>query len=201
MMYNIVKYSAYFLAVIFMRVRVTGRENVPKDGPVLICSNHISNFDPPLLATHIRRKVHFMAKSELFNKKILGFIMYFVGAFPVRRGVVDRKSLKQGIQFLNEGQVLCLFPEGTRSKSGEIGKGLTGAGFFALRSDAAVVPVAISGRYGLFRRVNVVIGRPVPMQDLRTNKAKAEEATEVIMEEIKAVHQQAKAGSTRLPSG
>jgi 1-acyl-sn-glycerol-3-phosphate acyltransferase len=109
--------------------------------------------------------------------------------------------LKQGIQFLNEGQVLCLFPEGTRSKSGEIGKGLTGAGFFALRSDAAVVPVAISGRYGLFRRVNVVIGRPVPMQDLRTNKAKAEEATEVIMEEIKAVHQQAKAGNSRLPSG
>lgn len=167
------------------RFDTAGLENFPKEGGVLLCANHIENFDPPVVGITAPRPVHFMAKEELFSIPVLGKIISNVNAFPVKRGFNDREALRKGLSVLKEGHVLGLFPEGTRSKTGELGKGMAGAGFFALRSNAAVVPCAIIGPYKRFKRLKVVYGKPINMEDVRSKKLSAEETTELIMEEIR----------------
>ncbi|MBL4954120.1 lysophospholipid acyltransferase family protein [Neobacillus sp. OS1-32] len=167
------------------RVQVIGIENFPKDSRgVLLCSNHIHNFDPILVGICAPRPVHFMAKAEVFRVPVLGGIVRNLNAFPVKRGMSDREALRKGLSILKEGHVLGLFPEGTRSKTGELGKGLAGAGFFALRTDADVVPCAVIGPYKSFHRVKVVFGKPIEMEKLRKEKASADQVTELIMAEI-----------------
>lgn len=166
------------------RIKIIGSENFPKDGSVLLCSNHIHNFDPLVVGITVQRPVHFMAKEELFNVPVLGGVVKKCNAFPVKRGMSDREALRQGLKVLKGGHVLGLFPEGTRSRNGELGKGLAGAGFFALRSEAAVVPCAVIGPYKSFRRLKVVYGKPITMDHLRQEKASAEVVTELIMHEI-----------------
>lgn len=167
------------------RVRSIGRENVPEEGGVLLCSNHIHNFDPIMLGLTLNRPIHFMAKKELFEVPVLRKIITALGAFPVKRGMSDREALRTGLKVLKDGHVMGLFPEGTRSKTGKLGKPLAGAGFFALRTDAAVVPAAIIGNYKPFSQMTVIYGKPIDMTELRERKASAADAAELIMEEIK----------------
>lgn len=167
------------------RFEVIGRENLPKSGGVLLCTNHIHNFDPIVAGINAPRPVHFMAKEELFNVPILGKLVPHLNAFPVKRGMSDREALRKGLSVLKEGHVFGLFPEGTRSKTGELGKGLAGAGFFALRTDAEIVPCAIIGPYKAFKKLKVVYGKPIDMKAHRERKATAEETTEIIMNEIR----------------
>jgi 1-acyl-sn-glycerol-3-phosphate acyltransferase len=169
----------------YYRIETIGLENFPKEGGVLLCSNHIDNLDPPVVGITAPRPVHFMAKEELFSVLLLGKIVPHLNAFPVKRGMSDREALRKGLNILKEGKVLGLFPEGTRSKNGELGKGLAGAGFFALRTEAKVVPCAIIGPYKSFHSLKVVYGKPISMQELRDAKVSAEETTEMIMSAIR----------------
>jgi 1-acyl-sn-glycerol-3-phosphate acyltransferase len=166
------------------RIEVIGKENFPKEGGVLLCANHIDNLDPPVVGITAPRDVHFMAKEELFNLPILKQLLPGILAFPVKRGMSDREALRRGLQVLKEGNVLGLFPEGTRNKTGEIGKGLAGAGFFALRSDALVVPCAIIGPYKAFKKLKVVYGEPINLKEYQVEKLNAEQATDLIMGKI-----------------
>lgn len=168
-------------------MEVIGTEHFPKTGGVLLCVNHISNLDPPIVGISAPRPISFMAKEELFQVPILKQILQNVRAFPVKRGFGDRGALRTGLKVLKDGHVLGLFPEGTRSKTGEVGKGLAGAGFFALRSDAHIVPCGIIGPYRPFKKLRIVFGPPIPFEELRENKVSAEEATELIMKEIKKI--------------
>ncbi|PWU68628.1 lysophospholipid acyltransferase family protein [Gracilibacillus dipsosauri] len=169
------------------KVITVGTEHIPKTGPVIICSNHISNFDPPVVGITCPREIHFMAKEELFNNKMLAFILKHVHAFPIKRGMKDRNALRKGLEVLKDGNVLGLFPEGTRSKTGELKKGLAGAGFFALRSKATIIPCAIIGDYRGKDPLKVSYGPPIDMEGLRSEKASAQEVTDVIMEHIKKI--------------
>ncbi|MBD8006382.1 lysophospholipid acyltransferase family protein [Bacillus norwichensis] len=169
----------------FYRIEVKGLENFPESDGVLLCTNHISNLDPPVVGITCPRPVSFMAKEELFRVPILKSILPNVKAFPVKRGMSDRGALRTGLALLKEGEVLGLFPEGTRSKTGEIGKGLAGAGFFALRSDAKIIPCAIIGPYKTFGKLRVVYGKPIDFSELKKEKVSVEAATEIIMNEIK----------------
>ncbi|WP_406686835.1 lysophospholipid acyltransferase family protein [Rossellomorea vietnamensis] len=166
------------------RIEVKGLEHFPKDGGVLLCANHIDNLDPPVVGISAPRPVSFMAKEELFNVPVLGKLLPDLRAFPVKRGMSDREALRKGLKVLKQGDVLGLFPEGTRSKTGQIGKGLAGAGFFALRSKAYVVPCAIIGPYKPFRKLKVVFGPPIPMDSIREERLNAEKTTEIIMKHI-----------------
>ncbi|QPC46714.1 lysophospholipid acyltransferase family protein [Mangrovibacillus cuniculi] len=174
------------------RFEVIGKENVPSEGGILLCSNHIDNLDPPVVGITCPRKVSFMAKEELFKVPVLGGIIRQLQAFPVKRGLSDREALRKGLKLLKEGGVLGLFPEGTRSKNGQLGKGLAGAGFFALRTNAYVVPCAIIGPYKKFATVKVVYGKPIDLAEYRENRAGAEEVTAVIMGEIQKLIDQHK---------
>ncbi|WJY28606.1 MULTISPECIES: lysophospholipid acyltransferase family protein [Sporosarcina] len=166
------------------RIQIIGRENFPEESGVLLCTNHIDNLDPPVVGLTAPRPVHFMAKEELFHQPVLKSVLPNVNAFPVKRGLSDRQAIRKALELLRSGQVVGMFPEGTRSKNGELGKGLTGAGFFALKGDAVVMPCAIIGPYRPFRKLKVVYGRPIDMTEYRERKASAEEATEVIMSAI-----------------
>ncbi|WP_264738415.1 lysophospholipid acyltransferase family protein [Cytobacillus firmus] len=184
-LYSFAKAAVYGVLKPIYRFEVIGKENFPAEGGVLLCSNHIDNLDPPVVGINAPRPVYFMAKEELFNVPVLGKILPDLNAFPVKRGMSDREALRKGLGILKEGNVLGLFPEGTRSKTGQLGKGLAGAGFFALRSEANVVPCAIIGPYKAFSKLKVVYGKPIDMKELRERKASAEETTELIMSEIR----------------
>lgn len=175
------------------RIKVIGKENFPKQGGVLLCTNHIDNLDPPIVGITCPRTVHFMAKEELFDKPVLKTLLPKVQAYPVKRGMSDREAFRKTIKLLREDKVVGLFPEGTRSKTGEIGKGLAGAGFFALKGgDAKVVPCAIIGPYKAFSQLKVVYGEAMDMTPYRERKASAEEVTEAIMAEISKLIEQYK---------
>ncbi|GKV65667.1 MULTISPECIES: 1-acyl-sn-glycerol-3-phosphate acyltransferase [unclassified Sporosarcina] len=175
------------------RIKVIGKENFPKEGGVLLCTNHIDNLDPPIVGITCPRTVHFMAKEELFQKPVLKTVLPKVQSYPVKRGMSDREAFRTTIKLLRDGKVVGLFPEGTRSKTGELGKGLAGAGFFALKGgDAKVVPCAIIGPYKAFSQLKVVYGEPLDMTPYRERKASAEEVTEAIMFEIAKLIEQYK---------
>lgn len=183
--YNFARFIVKMVLQPKYKVKKEGLEHIPSEGPVIICANHISNYDPPIVGITCPRQIHFMAKEELYKNKIFGFILHHVHAFPVKRGMTDRNALRRGLDVLKEGHVLGLFPEGTRSKDGEIQRGLAGAGFFAMRSKATVIPCAIVGSYEGKEPLIVRYGPPVDIQTLKEQKASAQEVTDAIMADIK----------------
>ncbi|GAK11243.1 1-acyl-sn-glycerol-3-phosphate acyltransferase [Geomicrobium sp. JCM 19039] len=190
MIYRIGQFACRILLSGVFFASIQGKENIPANGPVIICSNHKSNFDPPLLGSYIKRPLRFMAKEELFEKKGFGTLIKNLGAFPVKRGAGDRASLRTALAVLNQGDMLLLFPEGNRSKTDEIGEGLAGAGFFALKSDAVVIPAYVKGKYKPFKKIELTYGQAVPLDDLREEKASARQVTDRIMDHIKQLKEE-----------
>ena len=127
------------------RWRVTGRSNVPARGGVLLAPNHISDIDPPVVNLSLFRPLWFMAKSELFDIKVLGSLIRFSQAFPVERGGADRAALRHAEQLLKNDQAVVVFPEGRLSPGGELQPLLPGVTLLALRAGVPVIPVGIHG--------------------------------------------------------
>lgn len=148
--------QGYFL--LFFRYKVKGIENIPQEGSALLCANHISNRDPLLVGVASSRKVHFMAKQELFRIPILKQLLPHVGAFPVNRETVGASTIKTTLKLLKSGHVIGIFPEGHRSKTEDLQEMKAGAAFFALKSRSMLVPVGIIGPYRLFKPVYVHFG-------------------------------------------
>lgn len=189
MIYAVLKVFFKIFFGIVLRLRVEGKENIPAEGPLVIASNHLSLLDPPVLGTAATRKVHFMAKQELFVP-ILGDIYKILGAFPVRRGSADRAAIKHGIDILQSGNVLAIFPEGTRSKTGSLGKAEPGALMMASKARAVIVPACVIGtdykRQGrIWPKVTVRFGRPIAFPaDAPVNKELLHNLTEELMKHI-----------------
>lgn len=187
MLYKMARRLVYGFFRFFYRVKVEGLDHLPKEGRLMICSNHISNMDPPLIGCLLPRRINFLAKEELFRIPLFSQLISLLGAVPVKRGEGDRQALKRSIQILKEEKVFGIFPEGTRSKTGELGKAHHGAAMIALRAQAPIVPVAIIGPYRLFRPIRVVIGKPLdisPWLNEKMNREVTARLTERIMEEI-----------------
>ncbi len=159
MMYLIARILFTTFFSIMFKWTVIGKENIPEEGSIIICSNHISWWDPLIIACSIKRKMHYMAKNELFHNPLARYILTSLGAFPIRRKEADRKAIKKSLQLLEEGKVLGLFPEGTRSKTGQLLKPQPGVALLALRSKSLIVPVAVKGPYNFFNPVKVIIGK------------------------------------------
>ena len=134
-------------AFLFLLTRweVRGIENVPIHGGVLIISNHLNLADPPLLGISFGRRVTFMAKRELFRYPVVSYIVRNVGAFPVHRGQLNRDALRQASRVLEQGQALVIFPEGMRSRSGQLRQAFPGSALIALRCRVPVLPIGIIG--------------------------------------------------------
>lgn len=161
MFYRFAKAVVTVIFHIIYRIEIIGERNLPKDTGLLICCNHKSYFDPVLLGICVDRRISFMAKESLFHVPILGFLIKHLGAFPVSRGTSDVSAIKNSIKAIRNNKVIAMFPEGTRVKTGKLGKIRSGVSLIATRSDALVIPVGIRGNYHLFSKMKVVIGKPV----------------------------------------
>jgi 1-acyl-sn-glycerol-3-phosphate acyltransferase len=161
-----------------------GVHNVPMRGGVLLVSNHQSYLDPVLLGVPLRRPMSYLAKSELFANKFFGALIRALNAFPVRQGAADVGAVKETIKRLQEGYLLNIFPEGTRSEDGLIGKIESGAALVVRRANVPVVPVVIDGSFDAWPRhakvfhshpIRVMYGPPMDVANM-----KAAEITRVI---------------------
>ncbi|PZC47528.1 MAG: 1-acyl-sn-glycerol-3-phosphate acyltransferase [Chloroflexi bacterium] len=152
---------ARFFFRTWTRWELVGRENVPESGGVILVSNHLASADPPMLAAALYpRWPKFMAKVELFQKPLVGHLFALSGAFPVRRFEADLGALREAERLLARGEILGMFPEGHRSDTGALIEAHPGTAMIALRSGAAVVPVAITGSQELRRGWRVFVQRP-----------------------------------------
>lgn len=191
MLYRFIRIMFRFIFTVIFRWQIQGQENIPLTGGVIIAPNHSSNIDPPLVGSAMQRWVSCMAKEELFHNAVVAFVIRKLGAFPIKRGAGDRGAIKTALGLLQAGKALVLFPEGTRSKTGQLNKAQQGISLIALKGQVPVVPVAISGTFKFFRngiwfpRFSVRFGKPIyPPAGVRSSKEVLDEFGMNIMQEI-----------------
>jgi 1-acyl-sn-glycerol-3-phosphate acyltransferase len=155
-------------SLVFYREAAIGTANVPATGPVILAPNHFSQWDHFFAGLYLRRKVRFMAKSQLFTNPVITWILHHGGAFPVRRGKHDEEAFITAHAILERGGCLLMYPEGGRSRTGGLGEPRRGVGRLALESGVPVIPVAIHGSKGVrrwkrlrFPKVTVQYGEPM----------------------------------------
>lgn len=153
--------------IVFCRLKIIGIENVPGTGPFILASNHISAVDPPFIGSSVNRQMFFMAKKELFKNLILGPVIKRLNSLPVNRGIFDRNALQMSTEILKGGGGLIMFPEGTRSRTGELGKGKPGIGMLARTAVVPIVPAYIHNSKHFYkilltgRRLIIAFGEPI----------------------------------------
>ena len=183
--YKFTRLLCRMILVLLRRWEVQGVENLSNAGGLVLVSNHTSYWDPVVVGCAFNRQVHFMAKSELFAIPLLGTAIRTLGAFPVRRDKSDRNAIRTAVKLLEEGRVVGVFPEGTRSRTGELQKPHLGAAMLALKAGVPMLPVAVNGTKGLFGKVTVLVGRPVLKQGaIKVTKADLENASDQVMKQI-----------------
>ena len=153
---------------VYFRLQRVGRHHIPTEGPLLLASNHRSFLDPFVLGTMLRRPVYYVAKKELFENRLQAWFLNALGAFPVDRGASDGEMLETARQILDRGDVVLIFPEGTRIRPGGLGTPKRGVGRLALESGAPIVPLSVIGTEDVRkgwrirpRKVTIRAGRPL----------------------------------------
>jgi len=177
--------------LLIYRVRAIGVENVPREGALVLAPNHFSQMDHFFAGVYLRRKIRFMAKSQMFGPPVLTYIYKHGGVFPVRRGAHDEEAFKTVYKLIDQGEMLLVYAEGGRSRSRELGEPKPGIGRIALESGAPIVPVAIHGSAGVrgwkrlrFPKVTVEFGKPMTfaVEPAPSRERQLEAATEVFAE-------------------
>lgn len=167
MLYRFLRTLLRIILLCFGRWKITGTENLPRQGSVIVVCNHVSYWDPVLVGCTLERQVHFMAKAELFSIPLFGSILKKLGAFPIKRGRSDRSALRTAIHLLQQGKVLGVFPEGTRSTTGDLLPFKTGITMIAYKAGCPILPMGVINSkkvlLGWFCPVEVRIGKPIEL--------------------------------------
>jgi 1-acyl-sn-glycerol-3-phosphate acyltransferase len=173
--YQLIRRLAQLPAVLVYRTRYTGLENIPAEGPVLAVSNHQSHFDPPLVGVGSPRRMNYVARRTLFDVPIIGRLMASVDAIPIDRDGLGLGGIKESLRRLKNGEMVLIFPEGTRTPDGEVKAFRPGFSALAVRSKASILPIGIDGAYEAwprsqsrpgFGRIRVHFGRPIPFEEI-----------------------------------
>lgn len=191
------KWSRRFFKALFcmimslmFRMRFRGREHIPDTGPAIVCANHISHYDIPILIFASKRWIYYMAKKELFRKWLGRTFITAMGGFPVDREKGDIVSIRKAVHHLEQGKLLGIFPQGSRERKGTTLPPRKGAAMLAAMSEAPIVPVLIEGSYKLFSTVTVTIGEPFHLNLMKNVKYPAEiiqEKSREVMDRIYAL--------------
>lgn len=190
-------------ALLVYRCRASGIANVPERGPLILAPNHFSNFDHFFAGLHLRRRIRFMSKSQLFAANpVVDYLFRVSGHFPVRRGHEDEEAFETARSILRRGGCVGIYAEGGRSRSGALGEPRRGVGRLALESGAPVVPVAIHGSAGVrewkrlrFPRVTVSCGEPLRFDRVTTPDRDAQQrAAARIFDRVRALYDAVDAG-------
>jgi len=188
MLYSFARAVLIPIFLFFYNYRVIGTENVPKGGAYIACANHINMIDPIFVGISLPHRMYFMAKAELFRNILLRGLFNALGAFPIKRGEADIKSIKNSLKLLGSGKVLALFPEGTRNKTSEV-LAEPGIAMLAVKSKVPVVPVAIISSYKFFRRTKVIIGKPIELTDYYERKLLNEEYIKISIDIMNKINE------------
>ena len=194
-MYEVVRLVLTPYLLFVFRARCIDSDKIPREGPVIVAPNHFSFLDHFFVAVYMRRKVHFMAKSQLF-KRPLQFIYTHGGVFPVRRGHKDVKSFETAHAILGRGDLIVMYAEGGRSRTGELGEAKPGVGRLALETGAVVVPTAIVGTERArnwkklqFPKVTVQYGDPIRFEQVEEpTREQSQAASDAVFADIKTLH-------------
>ena len=165
--------AKWFVNFIF-RIEILGEENIPKDGPCMVCLNHISAWDPPVVVLSFKRRVRFMAKHELFKIPVVSWVLKAMDTIPLKRGASDIAAFKVALGALKNGEVLGIFPTGTRERIKKDAPVKSGAALFASKSGAPVVPVYIKADYKPFSKIKIVVGKPMVFECAEKHASQAE---------------------------
>jgi 1-acyl-sn-glycerol-3-phosphate acyltransferase len=195
LMYEVVRMLLTPYLLFLHRARCIDSDKVPVDGPAIVAPNHFSFLDHFFIAVYLRRKVHFMAKSQLFQRP-MQFVYTHGGVFPVRRGHRDEQSMATAKAILGRGDLIVMYAEGGRSRTGELGEAKPGVGRLALETGAPVVPSAIVGTEKArnwkrlqFPKVTIQYGDPVRFEQVdNPTREQAQAAADVVFAEIKKLH-------------
>lgn len=196
MFYTIARELVRFVYHIIFHITIVGKENIPQEkGGYIIASNHVSNNDPPVVGITFRGKYSFMAKEELFKNPLFAWLIKQLGAFPVKRGSKDGSAIQNALKSLENGRIFVIFPEGTRSKTGELGRPKSGVTLIAAQAKVPVVPVFVKyGRKKFRRNIVVCVGEMIPAEkfsvDLNDKKSIRNVSTS-IMDAISALKENA----------
>lgn len=162
------KIAIPFIRFLF-RAKVSGLENLPESGPVILCTNHKSNFDPLVIGLYLKRQPFFMAKAELFRIPLFNRLIRALGAFPVKRGHGDIDAIKKAIRILRAGNMLAMFPEASRLRKGDApAKFHSGAVLLAYKTKSPILPAAIvcKGRERPFKKLAFRVGKLITYEEL-----------------------------------
>ncbi|PIP67796.1 MAG: 1-acyl-sn-glycerol-3-phosphate acyltransferase [Candidatus Omnitrophica bacterium CG22_combo_CG10-13_8_21_14_all_43_16] len=179
---------------IFFRLKIVGSANCPKTGPLIIAPNHTSFLDPLIAGFAVPRPLNFMARRSLFKNKFFGNIIKSVNAFPLKREGADVGAMRLAIDKLCQGKAVLIFPEGTRSKDGNLGEPRAGIGFLAASSGANILPCYIKGPrealpkgaiFPRFKKITVYVGKPLKMDKNKSEKEYYMQIAEDTMAAIK----------------
>ena len=181
--YNIAWYVTRVAMALWFDIRIEGRENIPEQGGALVVCNHRFLKDPVVLAHAIppRRKLHFMSKAEWFDNKPFGLLLSALGVFPINRGEADMAALEKAAGFIRGGDLVGIFPEGTRSRGDAMGECKNGGFRAALKAGVPVVPVVIDGTYRAMEAnhmwikpasVKVQVLEPIPTRGMTREESK-----------------------------
>lgn len=196
MFYTVLRSAFRVFTRLICRYRVSGREHVPLQGPLLVVANHLSWYDPILLGVVLPRRAWFFTKVEMFRWPIIGLGCRLTGQIPVRRGESDRAALEKGLTYLHEGKVLVVFPEGTVARQEQMTAAHMGAAMLAIRSGVPVLPIAHTGTRRVLRslcfwfpRVDIKIGKPYTptLPERGSRKAQLQVVMEDMMTRIAAM--------------
>lgn len=198
MFYAFLRGCAKLFYIVVYNITVVGKENIPTaKGGYIIASNHVSNNDPPVVGITFKGKYTFMAKEELFQKNpIFTWLITKLGAFPVKRGAKDgANAIAKALESLKQGRIFVIFPEGTRSKDGTLGRAKSGVTLIAAQAKAPVVPVFIKyGRKKFRRNILVSVGEMIPAETFDVDledKRSLKQLSSTIMGEIAKLQESA----------
>lgn len=184
----VVRGAIYLYCKLVYRAKIMGTENIPKKGAILICGNHKSFLDPPLIESTCKRPdVRFLAKKTLANNKFLAHMGKLFNEILVEKDAKDMKAVREVLKAFKNNEAIAIFPEGTRNGLEKGEKVQDGAAFFALNSDAIVIPAGIKGGEKPFKKVTITYGKPIDFTEEKKNrkdKEVIEATTNRIMEEI-----------------
>ena len=187
-MYNFVKTLLLLFYKVFYKVTVINGEKIENAKGVVISGNHLSNHDPLLFPAFFDKKIRFIAKEELFKIPFIKQSLKATGAIPIKRGTFDRAAINSSIKLLKEGEVVGVFPEGTRSHSKELdlGQSHNGASFIATRAKTKIIPFAIipSKNFKLFSEIKIVVGDEIDATSLKEEGKSHDEITAILMQAI-----------------
>ncbi|TKJ40310.1 hypothetical protein CEE37_08265 [candidate division LCP-89 bacterium B3_LCP] len=177
--YRFVRFLARLIFVVVYGFKVKGADKIPMQGRAIYAANHRSLLDPPAVGVALKREIRYLAKEELFRVPMLGYLIRHLGAIPIKRSKMDIDALRKATSLLENEQALVLFPEGHRSRNGEMQQGLGGVGYLASQTNSPVFPISIRNTYAgerkLFGRnkIEIIVGDRIIYEEPQDNSRRA----------------------------